>query len=293
MAIVGPITSIIIGAVCLLAAGAIVVGGAPLPADAATNPGAAFAGLDPLTTVLLWLGPVNLLLGIFNMVPGFPLDGGRVLRAILWAVMGNFRTATRWASRVGQAVAGLLIFTGIAMIFGVQVPFYGSSFTGGLWLAFIGWFLSGAAQQSYQQVVIYDALEGIPASRLMRSNVPTVPPTMCVSDLVAHYVSGTDERAFPVMDGDRLVGLVTPEDIRPLALEEWPNTTVGEIMTSAESLVVVQPQDDATVALDKLTQLDVEQVPVVSDGHLMGLVSRRDIVRWLQLKAPQKTAVQA
>jgi Zn-dependent protease/CBS domain-containing protein len=283
IAIVGPITSIVLGIVFLLAAG--VAGG--LPPNAATDPSAALAGLDPITTILLWLGPVNILLGLFNLIPGFPLDGGRVLRAALWAVTGSFRTATRWAAGVGQVVAWLLILTGIAMIFGVQVPFFGSGFVGGLWLAFIGWFLSSAARQSEQQLALHDVLEGVPASRLMRSNVPTVPPTISVTELVHRYVMGTDERAFPVMDGDRLVGLVTLEDIRKVDREDWDTTSANAIMTPAEELTSVTPQTDAAEALDKLQQRDVRQVPVVSEGHLVGMVRRRDIMRWLQLQSPK------
>jgi Zn-dependent protease/CBS domain-containing protein len=286
MAIVGPITSIIIGLVLLLVAGAF----ARFPADAAANPGIAFAALDPLTTLLLWLGPINILLGIFNLVPGFPLDGGRVLRAALWAATDNFRKATRWAAWVGRVVAWTLIFIGIAMIFGVQIPFFGSGFIGGLWLVFIGWFLSSAAVQSEQQVLLHDMLEGVPAARLMRSNVPTVPPTISVGELVYRYVMGTDERAFPVLEGDRLLGLVTLEDIRKIPREAWDTTTAGQIMTPADQLAAVRPQDDATEALDKLLQRDVRQVPVISEGHLVGLVRRRDIVRWLQLHTPEAAA---
>jgi len=284
MAIVGPFTSIVLGIVFLLVAGA--AGG--LPPNAATDPSAALAGLDPITTILLWLGPVNILLGLFNLIPGFPLDGGRVLRSILWAATDNFRRATRWAAGVGQVVAWLLILTGIAMIFGVQVPFFGSGFIGGLWLAFIGWFLSSAAIQSEQQVILHDLLEGVPASRLMRSNVPTVPPRISVAELVHRYVMGTDERAFPVMDGDRLVGLITLEDIRKVAREAWDTTSANAIMTPAEELTSVTPQTDAAEALDKLQQRDVRQLPVVSEGHLVGMVRRRDIVRWLQLQSPER-----
>jgi Zn-dependent protease len=116
LAIVGPLTSLVIGGVCLLVAGLFL----PLSMDVALNPGQAFAPLTPLTTLLLWLGPINLLLGVFNLLPGFPLDGGRVLRAILWGVTGNFRMATRWAAAVGQGFAWLLIFSGIATIFGAD-----------------------------------------------------------------------------------------------------------------------------------------------------------------------------
>jgi Zn-dependent protease/CBS domain-containing protein len=286
LAIVGPLTSLVIGVICLLAAGAFV----RLPADAAMNPGSLLVALDPLTTLLLWLGPVNILLGVFNLIPGFPLDGGRVLRAILWGATGNFGMATRWASRIGQLFAWLLIFTGIAMIFGVEVPFFGTGLVGGLWLAFIGWFMSSAARQSEQQVAVHDMLEGVPATRLMHSNVPTVPPTMSVGDLVHRYVMGTDERAFPVVDGDQLRGLVTLEDIRKVAPEDWGIRTVAEIMTPADQLAVVQSQDDAAAVLDKLTERNVHQVPVMSNGNLVGLVRSSDIMRWLQHQTPQGAA---
>jgi Zn-dependent protease/CBS domain-containing protein len=279
MAIVGPITSIVVGVLCLLAASAFV----RLPANAAASPGSTLAALDPLATLLLWLGPINILLGIFNLIPGFPLDGGRVLRAILWAVTGSFRTATRWAARVGQVVAWLLIITGIALIFGVRVPFVGSGFFSGLWLAFIGWFLSSAAHQSEQQVVLHDMLAGIPVARLMGTNVLSVPPTISVGELVERYMIGTDEHAFPVLDGNRLLGLVTLEDIRKVSRDTWDTTMVRDIMTPADQLAAVRPQDDAATALDKLMERDVRQVPVISDRHLVGLVRRRDIMRWLQL----------
>src|SRR5262249_7184060 len=150
------------GVICLLAAGLFM----RLPAGAAASPGSAFAALGPLTTLLLWLGPINIPLRVVNLIPRFPPDGGGGLRAALRAATGNFRTATRWAARFGQAVAWLMIFTGIAMAFGVEVPFFGSGIVSGLWLAFIGWFLSSAARQSEQQVVIHDMLEGVPAARL-------------------------------------------------------------------------------------------------------------------------------
>jgi Zn-dependent protease/CBS domain-containing protein len=281
MAIVGPITSIVLGIIFLLAAGL----GLSAMRDVATNPAALATRLDPLTTLLLWLGPINLILGIFNLVPGFPLDGGRVLRSILWAATKNLRTATRWASWIGQAIAWLMIVGGIAMIFGTRLPFFGTGVVSGVWLAIIGWFLSNAAIQSYQQLVIHDMLEGVPVTRLMRTNVPAVAPTMSISALVDDYILHSDERAFPVLEGDRPVGLVTLDDVRKVARDAWETTTVGEIMTPAEQLAVVTPRQDAAAALDKLIQRDVRQVPVMLDGHVIGMVRRRDIVRWLQLQS--------
>ncbi len=279
MAIVGPLTSIVLGVIFLLLSGATAAG-----LDVITgNPIGALARLDPLSTLLMWLGPINILLGIFNLIPGFPLDGGRVLRSVLWAITKNLRLATRWASWVGQAVAWLFIFAGISMIFGISLPFFGTGFIGGLWLAFIGWFLNSAAIQSYQQVVVEDLLEGVPVARLMQSNAPTVPPDSPVSTLVHDHIVGTNERAFPVVQGDRLMGLVSVEDVRKVHRTAWDTTTVSQIMLPADQLAVATPQEDAAEALHELGSRNMHQMPVVQDGHLVGMLRHQDIVKWLQL----------
>jgi CBS domain-containing protein len=234
----------------------------------------------------LWLGPINILLGIFNLIPGFPLDGGRVLRSLLWAATDNLRAATRWASWVGQAIGWLMIIAGLAMIFGARIPFFGTGFLGGLWLAFIGWFLTTAAIQSYRQVVIHDILEGVPVARLMRTTVPTVPATISIGDLVHDYMMRTDERAFPVLrDGDHLAGLVCLDDVRRVPRRDWDTTRVQDIMTPMDQVAVVTPEEEAGEAFTVLTGRDVNQVPVVQDGHLVGMLRRRDVLTWLQLHA--------
>jgi CBS domain-containing protein len=247
------------------------------------TPRALFEQLSPLSALLLWLGQINILLGLFNLIPGFPLDGGRVLRSILWGSTGDFLKGTRWAAIIGQGFAWLLILTGIAMAFGIQVPLFGSGIVGGIWLAFVGWFLSNAATRSLQQVQVEDILDGVTAERLMRADVPTVAPDTTVSDLVQDYIMATDERAFPVMEGDRMVGLVTMEDVREIESNDRDSFTVGEIMTPAEELVTVASQEEASDALRKLIQRDVRQVPVLCNGVFVGMVRRRDIIHWLQL----------
>lgn len=278
MAFVGPLTSIVIGIVLLLIAGA---GAGPISASI-TDPTQTIARLNPLTTLLIWLGSLNVFVGFFNLIPGFPLDGGRVVRSILWAVTDNLRSATRWASGLGQLIAWLMIVAGIAMVFGVQIPFFGTGL-GGLWLAFIGWFLNTASAQSYRQLVIHDILEGVAVSRMMRSDPPTVAPNSSVSSLVHDYIMGHDDHAFPVTEDGRLVGLVTLEDVRHTSREAWEMTTVHEIMTPADKLVMVRPEEDAAEALSKLTERDVGQLPVTQDHQLLGLLRRQDLVNWLQL----------
>jgi Zn-dependent protease len=152
--IVGPLSSLILGVLFIY------LGGRNLETQCRYHPLQAFGQLEPLSTLFLWLGSINILLALFNLIPGFPLDGGRILRSFLWAATGNLRQSTRLATWVGQAVAWMFILAGLAMVFGFQVPIFGTGMVGGIWLAFIGWFLNMAASQSYQQVVVADMLEG-------------------------------------------------------------------------------------------------------------------------------------
>jgi Zn-dependent protease len=279
MAIVGPLTSIGLGVIFLFLSGAMAAGLDVV----AGNPLRALALLDPFSTLLLWLGPINIILGIFNLIPGFPLDGGRVLRSIIWAANRNLRQATQWASWVGQLVAWAFILAGISMIFGLSIPFLGSGFIDGLWLAFIGWFLNNAAIQSYRQVVVEDVLEGVTIAQVMRKDPPTVSSNISVSALVHDHIMGTDEHAFPVMDNDQLTGIVCIEDVRKVPRERWDTATVNEVMTPANRLVLARPTEEASDALRQLAMRDVNQMPVLQDGALVGMLRRRDIMRWLQL----------
>ena len=278
MALVGPLTSIALGVLLVLA------GGFTTPVgEAISDPGQTVAQLSPVTTLLLWLGSINVFLGCFNLVPGFPLDGGRVLRSIFWAASDDLRLATRWASWIGQGIAWLMIGGGIAMVFGMQIPFLGSGVSGGLWLAFIGWFLHSSASAGYRQVVVQAILEDVPVERMMRANPPSVPPGISVDELVNDGIMGTDDHAFPVVDGGELVGLVTLEDVRAVSRTSWGNTLVRQIMTPTDQLVSVTADGDAAEALNKLQSRDVRQLPVMRNGTLAGLLRRRDIVKWLQL----------
>ncbi len=281
--IVGPITSFVIGLVLLLLAGV-----SANPVDTMAGSSNALIGLSPQATGLLWLGSINILLAVFNLIPGFPLDGGRVLRSILWAITGDLRRATRWASGAGQIVAWLFIFAGIMMVFGAQIPLLGSGLINGLWLAFIGWFLNSAALQSYRQVAVHDMLHGVPVARVMRSNPPTVPSTVSISTLVHDYVMSTDDHAFPVVDDGKLMGIVTLEDIRSVTRNTWDTHTVQQIMTPADKLVIAAPEDDAADALDKLADQDVRQLPVVREGQLVGLLRQHDILKWLHLQSDRR-----
>lgn len=277
MAIVGPLTSIVLGIIFLFV-GVAIAGGF----QAVLLPGEFLTGLGPIATLFLWLGPINILLGVFNLIPGFPLDGGRVLRSILWAATDNLKLATRWASWVGQAFGWLFIGIGILMVFGIAVPFFGTSLIGGLWLVFIGWFLTSIAAQGYQQVVLEDVLKDVPVSAVMRTQYPSISPQISVDELVHDHIMGTENRSFPVMEKNRLLGLVTLDDVRKVSAERWEKVRVEEIMTPKDELKTVGTKDPAIDALQIIAGEDINQLPVVEGDQLVGIVSRRDILLWLQ-----------
>jgi Zn-dependent protease/predicted transcriptional regulator len=280
MAIVGPIVSLLLGGLFLLA-GALTLGANTFDPNA---PEETLARMGPLATLFLWLGPINIVLGLFNLVPGFPLDGGRVLRAITWGITGDLKLATRWASRLGQFFAWLLIGMGIAMMLGVRVPFFGTGLLSGLWLAFIGWFLNQAALVGYRQLLVRESLDDVPVSRVMQSQFTTVHPEMTVRQLVDEHLLHSDQRAYPVLEGERLAGLVCLEDVRKVGREAWGQTRVADIMAPVASLAQVAPSEDTSDALMTLTNRGVNQLPVVENGRVRGLVRREDILRWLALR---------
>jgi CBS domain-containing protein len=241
------------------------------------------ARLDPNITILAWLGSVNVGLGLFNLIPGVPLDGGRVLRSILWAITHNLRLATQWASWAGRGISWLMIFGGVAITFGARIPVLGQGFANGIWLAIIGWFLHNAAVQSYQQMIIREALEDVPVSRLMQRDPPTVSSERTVANFVHDYVMQSNDHGFPVIEDGRLVGLATLEDVRSVPRPLWDITYVRQIMTPLEQLALT-PEDNASRALEVLVSRDVRQLPVIRGDHLEGVLRRRDIVGWLQLQ---------
>jgi Zn-dependent protease/predicted transcriptional regulator len=278
-AIVGPLTSIAIGIVLLLIGTAAV----HVPYEATTS-ASVLSRLGPGETLVLWLGPINLLVGIFNLIPGFPLDGGRVLRSILWAITGSLHDATRWASAVGQAIGWLFVFLGVAMAFGAYVPFFGRGLVSGLWLAFIGWFLSSAASQTWRRQLVHEILEGVTVSRLMRPVHDVVPETTDVAGFVDRWLMKSEQAAFVVYDAaGRVSGIVTMADVRGVRRDAWPDMRIAEIMTPRDRLVVASPSEDATEALEKLMRADVGQLPVLDGERLVGMLLRNDVARWIEL----------
>lgn len=274
MALVGPVVSIVIGVLSIVGASALAADAVELLPDA---PLLAMSGVGPVATLLLWLGPINVLLGVFNLVPGFPLDGGRVARSIVWWITGDFVKATRWAAGAGRLFAWVLMGIGVLQLFS-------GLFVQGVWLLLIGWFLNNAAQMSYAQLLVRRALDDVPVSRLMFTRIVPIAPELSVEGLVRDHLLASDQQAYPVMADERLLGLVTMEDVRQVPQERWPITPVTDIMTQASELVTLAPEANAEEALTLLTRRDVEQLPVIDGGHVLGFVRRRDLVKWLALQ---------
>jgi len=263
MAIVGPATSLVLGGIFF---------GLSLVSSPVQTPTAAVAQ---------YLGIVNLALGLFNLIPGFPLDGGRVLRAIVWGITHNLRRATRIASLVGQGFAFLLIFVGVALIFG-------GNLISGIWLAFIGWFLNNAAVASYRELIVRQSLQGVPVRRLMATEVDHISPTITIQQAIDEHILSGRQHAYPVSNNSELLGLICLHDIRNVPPERRAEETVGEAMTPYERLVTITPSEDLAKAVEKLGQGQYEQLPVIdSPRHLVGLLRRRDIIDYLQRQQSQ------
>ncbi len=280
MAAVGPLTSLFIGITASFVGVqlAVLAGGAP------DNPEHLVRMAGPVATILLWLGPLNFLLAIFNLVPGFPLDGGRLLRAAIWSATGDLDKATRWASAAGRAVGWGLITIGALMAFGFWVPFFGTGLGSGIWVALIGWFLQHAARASYIALRLKTRLSHVSVREVMRSNLDTAAPEMTVAELVRDHVMRSDQASFPVLEGPELVGVISVRDIQLVPSEQWPWVTVRQVMLPASEVPSVDVGANADKALECLAERDMEQLPIVDHGRLSGFVRRQDILKWLSLQ---------
>ena len=262
IAIAGPLASLVIGFAFLLIA--TLSGWLP-----GREPG------TPVMAVVLWLGYINIMLAAFNMIPGYPLDGGRILRAITWGITHNADRSTRLAAQVGQAVAFIFIMLGLYRFFA------GANF-GGLWLAFIGWFLLDASRRSYVQVELMEGLRGRPVADIMDRDCPTVEGHLSLQDFVQEYLLRSGRRCFAVVQNGRLSGLVTPSEVEPVEHERWAQTSVQAVMRPLSQLRTIALDTPAIQALEIMSREGINQLPVLSDGRLEGFFSRRHILGFLQ-----------
>jgi len=265
IAIVGPIVSALIGFGALVVARG--MGWSP-------EGGAGSATAN----VLGWLGSINLVLAVFNLVPGYPLDGGRILRAILWGIYKDGQKALRHAARVGEVVAAGFIAIGVLRFFA------GAGF-GGLWIAFIGWFLLMAAQASHAQVTMGEALRGVKVADIMANDCVTVDAVTPLQQLVDDVMLRTGRRCVIVQRDHHVAGLVTPNEIRHIDRDRWVKVTAGEIMRPLDGLRTVTRGTPVDDVLTTMTQEDINQLPVVDHGRLEGMVSRAQILQLLRSRA--------
>jgi len=236
----------------------------------------------PVAAMAFQLAYINAALAIFNLIPGFPLDGGRVFRSILWRVTGNYKRSTRIATRVGEGVGYLFILGGILIIF---LRPLGLDWFSGLWLAFIGWFLKNAASSSYRQAQWRGALRGLTASQVMTSNYPVVPSSVTVSQLVQGYIFTNGRGCFLVADEGRVTGVLTLHNIKSVPQPNWGMVQVGEIMTPVDKLKIAHPDQDVLIILEQMDESNVNQMPVVSEGRVIGLITRDNLIRLLRTRS--------
>ncbi len=233
---------------------------------------------QPLAALCRYLALINFVLGIFNLIPGFPMDGGRILRAAIWKITGNLRKATRIASITGQSIAFLMI------LFGIWQILMGFFFNG-MWIALIGWFIHSAAARGYQQVLMRDMLKDLRAKDLMNPVFETVGSDISVQELVEDYVLRRKERAFLVSDAGKLQGIVCLEDIRTVARDRRGSTKVKDIMIPRDKLETTSPEDNGNEVLKKLSSRSIRQLPVIEKGKVQGILCRGDVLRFLHLRS--------
>ncbi|MDO9532344.1 MAG: site-2 protease family protein [Deltaproteobacteria bacterium] len=261
MAIAGPLSSMAIGAVFYLV----------------YRGGEAGGWSTPVNAVTYYLCYINLILAAFNLLPAFPLDGGRVLRSILWGAKDNLRWATRVSSSIGSAFGLGLIFLGV-------LQFINGNVIGGVWMFLIGMFLRNAAQISYQQLLVRKALEGEPVRRFMTPHPVTVPDSITVAQLVEDYIYKYHHKMFPVMSGDKLAGCITTRQVKDIPREAWDRETIREAASPCSDENTISPDTDAVKALAMMNQSAASRLLVVENGRLVGIVSLKDLLDFFSLK---------
>jgi Zn-dependent protease/predicted transcriptional regulator len=261
MAIVGPISSVLIAFACYIVYSFGLNVGWPYP----------------VIGVIYYLAMINGVLAAFNMLPAFPLDGGRVLRSILWHFKGNLKWATRIASGIGSFFGLFLIMVGV---FDVIT----GNFVAGMWSFLIGLFLKKAAETSYQQLITRKALEGVSLRRFMSVDPVTVSPSVTIAQLVEDYIYRYHFKMYPIVDHDQLVGCITTRQVKEIPKDQWPYRTVGEFAVACEMGNTISPEADVNKALSQMIKSNSSRMMVVENGRLIGIVALKDLMEFLSLK---------
>lgn len=267
IAIAGPAASLVLAGAGWTVA---VLGGMNDPLSTASS------FLGPLLSVIAYLALMNAVLAVFNLIPAFPLDGGRILRSLLWSGMGDLRRSTRIASNVGSGFGILLIGAGI-----LRAVWLGD-FVGGVWWCLLGLFVRHAARESWQQLRLRQTLEGQPVRRFMDPDTFALPRGLAVSDMVRDYISRRPSRMFPVVENNsaHLVGCVTLREVHQLPREEWDRQTLGAIAQRCGPENTVSPQADALSTLAHMNQIGTSRLMVVEEDRLLGIVSMENLLRY-------------
>lgn len=260
VAIVGPLTSLLIGGICYVL-------WAFLTRTAST----------PIAAILLYLAVTNLLLGLFNLIPGYPLDGGRILRSLVWKFTGNVNRATTIAAVTGQAIAIGLIMWGIFLFF------TGHGF-GGIWIAFLGWFMLTAAQSARFQSTFEDTFRNITVEQVMNRHVLLIPANISLQRLIDEYILPLGLRSALITQGDRFAGMITLSDISRVPREQWGTTLVAFVMKPVSQLHVASPRQNLRDIVTLLNDRDINQLPVVENDRLLGILSRDAIIRAIEVR---------
>ena len=267
MAIAGPVVSLVLAIAFWFMAVAGYSGGWP----------------HAFVIVLGFLAVINGMVLVFNMIPAFPLDGGRVLRSILWGAIGSVRRATYWASLAGQAFAWFLIVLGV-------IRFFEGDWLGGIWSGMIGMFLNNAAQGSYQQVLVRQALQGEPLRRFMNTNPIIVPPTLSLLKWVDDYVYRFHRKFFPVGSDGRVEGFINTQTLTDIPRNEWDRRTVNDVMKRDLQDISISSDADALQALGKMQRTGSSRLLVMEDSKLVGILTLKDLLSFLDLKIELQTS---
>jgi len=234
----------------------------------------------PIAALAFWLAQINVVLAIFNLIPGFPLDGGRVFRSLLWRFTGNYRRATRVAVEVGRGVGYLFVAAGIVLMF-----LYPGRWFNGLWLAFIGLFLSYMATASYRQAQWQATLQGVRVADVMTTYCPVISPDMSISQVVREYIFTGGHHCFMVAVSGELRGILTLQNIKSVDRKKWDTAAVSNVMTPLERLKVVPPEEEVLSVIEQMEEYGIGQMPVVSEGRIIGLIARDDVLRLLYTRS--------
>jgi Zn-dependent protease len=220
-----------------------------------------------------WLSAINVILGTFNLLPGVPLDGGRVLRGIVWSVTGDKDRATRVAVGAGRSIGYLMILGGVYIAFRLNQLF------SGLWLGFLGWFLVQAAEMEWQRIAVGRAISGVTASEVMSHDCPSVPGDASLADFVEHFLLRSGRRCYVVGESDAPRGIITLTDVLATPRDEWSHTSVQAAMRRADQIYSVAPDTKLEDAMRLMDEKNIAQVPVMLDGRALGMISREHLIR--------------